>query len=363
MNCEKAKELLWGYCAEELTAIEEAELEQHLEGCAECRQELELCREMQEMMKNLPEEELPEGYHTELMQKLEKEAKAAETVKTEWAVIPFRERVAEHKKKQKDKQMLQKKKQRMHRQWGMIAAAAVLVAATGPIQDMWEQQKQHRHDVIYESPYQEESVKIENMTDPAVMPIAEEAVEKQKEITAESAAEQSRMTADPMTETIQEDAAQSEQEKKEASAGGTVEPMSIQTAEENTIAAEPMTGADMQEVPQTAAYTPEEATPMMAREMPAQEVAEEAAVKESSEVVSLKVMDEEAVKETIRGQIALLNGQEEATETGMTVLLPSEQVATFYEALGTLGELSWIQNDGTVVDAAYCRIAIQFVTE
>ena len=102
MNCEKAKELLWGYYRQELTADEAAELEQHLEGCADCQEEAEFCREMVTMLNTLSEEELPEGYHTELMQKLEKAAKTVETDQTEWAVIPFKTRRAEQQKKQKE---------------------------------------------------------------------------------------------------------------------------------------------------------------------------------------------------------------------------------------------------------------------
>ena len=346
MNCETVKEQLFDYCTGELSEQDAADVEGHLEICAECRKELELCREMQEMLCALPDEELPEGYHAELMQKLEKEAKTAEAEKTEWAVIPFREKLAEKQKKQKEQKSRQKKQQRTFRQLGMMAAALVLVAATGPIQDMWEQQRQHRHDVIYESQNPAESAETEQMMDTAVMPIAEEA-------------EQSRITAEPAAENTQP--AQQRKEKREVSAGGITETAPMVDAEENHVAAQPMTAADVQGTPQTAAYIPEEAAPMMVREMPTEETEE--AAEEAFEIVSLQVADEEMAKHAIRSQLAALNGWEEAAESGLTVLLPLENMAAFYDVLREWGALSWVQTNGTAAGAQYCRIEIQFVTE
>ncbi len=350
MNCEKAKDLQWGYYKQELTAEETAELEQHLEECAECRQEAELYKEMQEMLNDLPEEELPEGYHAELMQKLEKEAKKTETGKTEWAVIPFRERLAEQKKKQKEQKIRQKKQQKTFRQWGMVAAAAVLVISSGTIQDMWEQQKQHRHDLIYEAPYQAESVQTEDAADTAdtaVMPIAEK-----------TAVEQSRTTAEAGAGDTQVQPVQQPKEKKKTAEVQTAVP--TQKAEESSVAAEPMVAAEEpQAIPQTAAYDTdaEEPAPMMARSMPAGE-------EELTEIISLQVINAEEAKAAIREQIKALNGQEEAAENSLIALLPPENTVAFYEALEELGVLSWIQTGGTAApDSAYCKIEIQILEE
>ena len=75
MNCEKVKELLWAYLENKTTAEETAEIETHLEGCAACREELAQQKEIKNALASLPDEELPEGYHTELMQKLQAERK------------------------------------------------------------------------------------------------------------------------------------------------------------------------------------------------------------------------------------------------------------------------------------------------
>ena len=75
MNCDKVKELLWAYLENKTTAEETAEIETHLEGCAACREELAQQKEIKNALASLPDEELPEGYHTELMQKLQAERK------------------------------------------------------------------------------------------------------------------------------------------------------------------------------------------------------------------------------------------------------------------------------------------------
>ena len=100
MNCDKVKELLWAYLENKTTAEETAEIETHLEGCAACREELAQQKEIKNALASLPDEELPEGYHTELMQKLQAERK----------IVPF-----PAKKKHGWKQM------------SMIAAAVLVV--------------------------------------------------------------------------------------------------------------------------------------------------------------------------------------------------------------------------------------------
>ena len=117
MNCEAVKELLWAYLEKETTAEEAEKIEEHLKHCADCREELELQKEMQETLAGLPEAELPEGYHAELMQKLRAEAAPN--------VIPFPQKTA-----------VKKKKQPMYKQWGMIAAAVLVVVAAGGMNGM-----------------------------------------------------------------------------------------------------------------------------------------------------------------------------------------------------------------------------------
>ena len=115
MNCEAVREMLWAYLEKELTAAEAVKIEEHLKNCADCREELKFQQEMMETLSGLPDEELPDGYHAELMQKLQVEAAPN--------VVSF---------------PVKKKKQPMYKQWGMIAAAVMVVVAAGGMNGMLE---------------------------------------------------------------------------------------------------------------------------------------------------------------------------------------------------------------------------------
>lgn len=115
MNCEAVREMLGAYLEKETTAEEAAKIEEHLKHCADCGEEMELQQEMMETLSGLPDEELPEGYHTELMQKLQAEAASN--------VVPF---------------PAKKKKQSVWKQWGMIAAAVLVVVVAGGMNGMLE---------------------------------------------------------------------------------------------------------------------------------------------------------------------------------------------------------------------------------
>ena len=120
MNCDKVKELLWAYLENKTTAAETAEIETHLEGCAACREELAQQKEIKNALASLPDEELPEGYHTELMQKLQAERK----------VVPF-----PAKKKHGWKQM------------SMIAAAVLVVVVAGGTRGMLEMRQNQNEEI------------------------------------------------------------------------------------------------------------------------------------------------------------------------------------------------------------------------
>ena len=120
MNCDKVKELLWAYLENKTTAEEAAEIETHLEGCAACREELAQQKEIKNALASLPDEELPEDYHTELMQKLQAERK----------VVPF-----PAKKKHGWKQM------------SMIAAAVLVVVVAGGTRGMLEMRQNQNEEI------------------------------------------------------------------------------------------------------------------------------------------------------------------------------------------------------------------------
>ena len=116
MNCDKVKELLWAYLENKTTAEETAEIETHLEGCAACREELAQQKEIKNALARLPDEELPEAYHTEL--------------KAERKVVPF-----PAKKKHGWKQM------------SMIAAAVLVVVVAGGTRGMLEMRQNQNEEI------------------------------------------------------------------------------------------------------------------------------------------------------------------------------------------------------------------------
>lgn len=111
MKCEKCRELHLAAQERELTAAEAAEMEQHLAECADCRRDAEEAAAIWRALRSLPEEELPEGYHAELMQKL----RATQNV------VAFR-----------------KKKQPKWKQLSLVAAAVLLVVAAGGMNGILE---------------------------------------------------------------------------------------------------------------------------------------------------------------------------------------------------------------------------------
>ena len=125
MKCSQYQEKFWDYYDGTLTAEEAAELEKHLESCPECAAEAKMVKQMLESLHTLPEAALPEGYHEELMGKIAKEnlakvldASIDQTEKQETGkVVPFPQ-----------------KRRKNWKNFGLVAAAVVLVAAAGGIQ-------------------------------------------------------------------------------------------------------------------------------------------------------------------------------------------------------------------------------------
>lgn len=104
MLCDECKIQLWAYFAHELTEEEEAVVAAHIESCEACKMEATQIKAIMEDLQSLPQAELPEGYHEELMNKL----------KMQGQVIPLR-----------------KKPQAHWRKLSLVAAAALLVVVIG----------------------------------------------------------------------------------------------------------------------------------------------------------------------------------------------------------------------------------------
>ena len=297
MNCEAVRELLWAYLEQETTAEEAVKIEEHLKNCADCREELELQKELMETLAGLPEEELPEGYHGELMQKLQAEAASN--------VVPFPAR---------------KKKQPLWKQWGMIAAAVLVVVAAGGMNGMLEMRK-NQADAVAE-------MKVADTAEP--MDISEDGV-----IAAEEKdAAEIQIKAD------------GEKQKKNAPAVGTE------------------TAAPAIVDPAIAAYDMSEAAPEVAsigaEEESVQFSVTRSAKVEAAEKMTLLVTDEATTMAEVQKAIAEAGGLEETAETeGIFASIPVENYDGFVKALEAIGAVEWTAKDAAEDGAMYRTVEIQ----
>ena len=116
MRCDDCKELFPVYFDNEVTQKERLLIETHISTCIECAKEAEEIKAIMDELSYLPMIALPENYHEELMAKLTKEVK----------VIP----------------LVAKKRQRVWKQFSVVAAAALLVVATGGLDGILDMRPQ-----------------------------------------------------------------------------------------------------------------------------------------------------------------------------------------------------------------------------
>ena len=108
MNCIQCKEYLLEYAEGTLSASLQEQVQKHIDTCPKCAEEAALFAQMTDVLHHMPEVDLPAGYHTELMQKIQKESKT---------VLPF-----------------PTAKRRNWKNIGLIAAAVLVVVAAGGVQ-------------------------------------------------------------------------------------------------------------------------------------------------------------------------------------------------------------------------------------
>ena len=307
MNCEAVRELLWAYLEQETTAEEAVKIEEHLKACADCREELELQKEMMETLAGLPEVELPEGYHTELMQKLQAEAASN--------VVPF---------------PVRKKKQPMWKQWGMIAAAVLVVVAAGGMNGMLEMRKEQQTVV------QEEMRKDQG-----------EGFVEMKTADAATALEDLSVAEDAANTVV-------EPQKNMQSSGEKKNETKVETATETTVSKEKGTD-DMD-----AAAVPKAASMDTAEEEISGFSVTRSAKLEAADKMTLLVTDAAVAMAEIQKAIVEAGGFEEATETdGIFAAIPVENYDGFIKAMEAIGTVEWTMQ-GTVEEGAmYHTIEIQ----
>ena len=315
MNCDKVKELLWAYLENKTTAEETAEIETHLEGCAACREELAQQKEIKNALASLPDEELPEGYHTELMQKLQAERK----------IVPF-----PAKKKHGWKQM------------SMIAAAVLVVVVAGGTRGMLEMRQNQNEEI--------EQILFENTA--LTADTGEEAAEQ---IAADSATENN---AAEKSDT-KEDFSEQETKKVKKPVSQKTEPkettLKETTPKETTLkettpkeTAKSFRSEGAATMPKAALYASEAENAMDSETLVS---GTRAADSNAADSMTLQVAEKETALQAIRKSIEEAGGYEgSSADDVIQAVIPAANYADFLEQVGKLGEIQALfqgEADGT----------------
>ena len=310
MKCSQYQEKFWDYYDGTLTAEEAAELEKHLESCPECAAEAKMVKQMLESLHTLPEAALPEGYHEELMGKIAKEnlakvsdASIDQTEKQETGkVVPFPQ-----------------KRRKNWKNFGLVAAAVVLVAAAGGIQGI-QQLRAPQEAIIQEAKNTPEA-----------------------ETTGTVSAEPKQTTVQPKISTTTPKTTTTTETTKPADSE---QKAPVQSVQEEAAAPESTTNqpqAEAAEQPLVGAYSmntmSDDATGAGTAES-SQPVVVRASDMQMPEQVSLQVND---VKEAMDGIRTIITEMEltekEATESSITVTMKENQKQTFLDELSEIGTL------------------------
>lgn len=304
MNCDKVKELLWAYLENKTTAEETAEIETHLEGCAACREELAQQKEIKNALASLPDEELPEDYHTELMQKLQAERK----------VVPF-----PAKKKHGWKQM------------SMIAAAVLVVVVAGGTRGMLEM-RQNQNEEIEQILFEDTALMADTGEEAAEQTAADSATENnaaEKSDTKEDFSEQETKKA---KKSVSQKTAPKETTPKEATPK---EATPKETTPKETAKSFWSDGAAT--MPKAALYA-SEAENAMDRETLVSGT--RAADSNAADSMTLQVEKKETALQAIRKSIEEAGGYEESSaDDVIQAVIPVANYADFLEQVGKLGEI------------------------
>lgn len=304
MNCDKVKELLWTYLENKTTAEETAEIETHLEGCAACREELARQKEIKNALASLPDEELPEDYHTELMQKLQAERK----------VVPF-----PAKKKHGWKQM------------SMIAAAVLVVVVAGGTRGMLEM-RQNQNEEIEQILFEDTALMADTGEEAAEQTAADSATENnavEKSDTKENFSEQETKKA---KKPVSQKTAPKETTPKEATPKETTPK---ETTPKETAKSFWSNGAAT--MPKAALYASEAENAMDSETLVSGTRAMDSNAADS---MTLQVEKKETALQAIRKSIEEAGGYEESSaDDVIQAVIPVANYADFLEQVGKLGEI------------------------
>ena len=309
MNCEKVKELLWAYLENKTTAEETAEIETHLEGCAACREELAQQKEMKNALASLPDEELPEGYHTELMQKLQAERK----------VVPF-----PAKKKHGWKQM------------SMIAAAVLVVVVAGGTRGMLEM-RQNQNEEIEQILFENTALTADTGEEAAEQTAADSATESNAAEKSDTKEDFSEQETKKVKKPVSQKAAPKETAPKETTPKETTpkETTPKETTPKETAKSFLPEGAAT--MPKAALYASEAENAMDSETLVS---GTRAADSNAADSMTLQVAEKETALQAIRKSIEEAGGYEgSSADDVIQAVIPVANYADFLEQVGKLGEI------------------------
>lgn len=375
MKCEECRDLLWIYMEWETTPEESAEIKAHLAQCPECRKAASQHMAVMETLRSLPEAELPEGFHAGLMQKITAAGALAEeadetpilpnhvgTPPAEWKVV----RKAEILQKAKAEKEREKKQRRSWKQLGLAAAAVLVVVAAGGINGIlhMRQTPPESMQLTAEAPDEggmdnalAEKAAPEDMSLPAPAAGSTEEAQKQAEVFGRTESEETIPPA-------QREAALPEPENNP-------EPPMLRAA--------PM--------PDSASAVPETASALPAADGAAAEASVPELAADAAEPAEYDTLDSGAspysAKRQKSGDLLKLrpgNGadaygsvrqvaedyagfEESADSSGISVMIPVENLGAFLSELDELGEVEWQAQGQEEVGATYRRVEILLETE
>lgn len=319
MKCEYCRERLWELSCAELPAEEAQQLRAHLAECPACAEEAKLVQSLSQTLRDLPEEELPSGFHDELMLKLsrEKESRIEDTKEifpseTEGKVVPF-----------------PKKRKPGRRNFGLIAAAVVLVAVLGGSQGILRM-RSAQDAVVQEMTQQKNVDQVENESQTVQVDTAE-AVPQETFVEEKTAVQPQTRSSSGTASTEKkaaEDSVQSAESSGNSSAGSETRTMNSEPVTQTTNTVTEGTGANEEEL---------DIMPMTVSQPTDGQLGLRSAVP-MREDVTLMVADVPAAMtqvEVIAQKMSLT--EVEKTETSLTYAMMENQKPAFLEELKEVG--------------------------
>ena len=264
---------------------------------------------MKNALASLPDEELPEGYHTELMQKLQAERK----------VVPF-----------------PAKKKRGWKQMSMIAAAVLVVVVAGGTRGMLEM-RQNQNEEIEQILFENTALTADTGEEAAEQTAADSATESNAAEKSDTKEDFSEQETKKVKKPVSQKAAPKETAPKETTPKETTpkETTPKETTPKETAKSFLPEGAAT--MPKAALYASEAENAMDSETLVS---GTRAADSNAADSMTLQVAEKETALQAIRKSIEEAGGYEgSSVDDVIQAVIPVANYADFLEQVGKLGEI------------------------